>query len=85
MRRVVITGLGILSPIGNNTDEIRESFYNRRSGVVYMPEWESLGGLKSKVAGTVKNFNEENQTSALIVEQKWSKANPYSSTKIKES
>ena len=58
MRRVVITGLGILSPIGNNTDEIRESFYNRRSGVVYMPEWESLGGLKSKVAGTIKNFNE---------------------------
>ncbi|MBR6199007.1 MAG: beta-ketoacyl-ACP synthase [Spirochaetales bacterium] len=58
MRRVVITGLGILSPIGNNTDEIRESFYSRRSGVVYMPEWESLGGLKSKVAGTIKNFNE---------------------------
>ncbi len=58
MRRVVITGLGIVSPIGNNTDEIRESFYNRKSGVVYMSEWESLGGLKSKVAGTVKNFNE---------------------------
>ena len=34
---------------------------------------------------SAKNLNEESQTSALIVEQKWSKANPYSSTEIKES
>ncbi|HPO50119.1 MAG TPA: beta-ketoacyl synthase N-terminal-like domain-containing protein, partial [Spirochaetota bacterium] len=59
MRRVVITGFGILSPIGNNKAEIKESFYNEKSGVVYIPEWEKIKGLKSKVAGMVKNLDEK--------------------------
>ena len=59
MRRVVITGYGILSPIGNNKDEIKNSFYNEKSGVIYIPEWEKIKGLKSKVAGMVKNLDEK--------------------------
>ncbi|HOF01097.1 MAG TPA: beta-ketoacyl-ACP synthase [Spirochaetota bacterium] len=59
MRRVVITGFGILSPIGNNKDEIKSSFLNKKSGVIYMPEWEKIQGLKTKVAGMVKNFDEK--------------------------
>jgi 3-oxoacyl-[acyl-carrier-protein] synthase II len=59
MRRVVVTGFGILSPIGNTREEVKDSFYNGKSGVVYMSEWENIKGLKSKVAGTVKNFDEK--------------------------
>ena len=59
MRRVVVTGFGILSPIGNSKDEIKDSFINKKSGIVYMPEWEKIKGLKSRIAGTVKNFDEK--------------------------
>lgn len=59
MRRVVITGFGILSPIGNSKEEIKDSFYNKRSGVTYIEEWEKIKGLKSKVAGIVKNLDEK--------------------------
>lgn len=59
MKRVVITGTGIVSPIGNTKDEIKESFYAKKSGVVSMEEeWKFLKGLRSYVAGTVKNVNE---------------------------
>jgi len=59
MRRVVITGIGIVSPIGNNKNEIKESFRNKKSGVISIPEWENIKGLKSRVAGMVKNFDEK--------------------------
>src|SRR4030043_1751984 len=57
MRRVVITGYGILSPIGNNKEEIKNSFYNKISGVISMPDWVKFKGLKSQVAGMIKNFD----------------------------
>lgn len=58
MRRVVITGLGAVTPIGNNKETIKESFYNMKSGVVSMKgQWEELKGLRSFVAGTVKDLN----------------------------
>jgi len=59
MRRVVITGLGILSPIGNNKEEIKNSFKTKKSGVISMPEWDNIKGLKTKVAGMIKNFDEK--------------------------
>ena len=33
MRRVVVTGLGIVSSIGNNAEEVTESLRNARSGI----------------------------------------------------
>ena len=59
MRRVVITGYGILSPIGNNKEELKDSFYNKKSGVVTVEEWKKIDGLRSFVAGTVKNLNKK--------------------------
>jgi len=59
LRRVVITGLGILCPIGNNKKEIKDAFYNKKSGIVFMPEWEKIDGLRSLVAGTVKNIDKK--------------------------
>jgi 3-oxoacyl-[acyl-carrier-protein] synthase-1 len=43
MRRVVITGIGIVSSIGNNADEVAESLRTARSGVVFAPEYKQLG------------------------------------------
>ena len=35
MRRVVITGLGIVSCIGNNQEEVLDSLLNTKSGIVF--------------------------------------------------
>ncbi|MFZ1989886.1 MAG: beta-ketoacyl-ACP synthase I [Alphaproteobacteria bacterium] len=43
MRRVVITGLGIVSSIGNNVQEVLASLREGRSGVVKADEYEKLG------------------------------------------
>ncbi|HWA21560.1 MAG TPA: beta-ketoacyl synthase N-terminal-like domain-containing protein, partial [Caulobacterales bacterium] len=34
MRRVVVTGMGIVCPIGNNTQEVTASLREARSGIV---------------------------------------------------
>ncbi|MBK5936888.1 beta-ketoacyl-ACP synthase I [Halorhodospira halophila] len=51
MRRVVITGLGIVSCIGNSRDEVTASLRAGRSGIRYQPEYEEVG-LRSLVAGS---------------------------------
>ena len=43
MRRVVVTGLGIVSSIGNNTTEVLASLREARSGIVAAPEYAELG------------------------------------------
>ncbi|MFL5017607.1 MAG: beta-ketoacyl synthase N-terminal-like domain-containing protein, partial [Rhizobium sp.] len=43
MRRVVITGIGIVSSIGNNQDEVTASLREGRSGLVAAPEYKELG------------------------------------------
>ena len=53
MRRVVITGIGIVSSIGNNVDEVTSSLRNGTSGIVAAPEYTELG-FRSQVHGTVK-------------------------------
>ncbi|MCK5910905.1 MAG: beta-ketoacyl-ACP synthase I [Caulobacter sp.] len=50
MRRVVITGLGIVSPIGNNADEVTESLRTGRSGIVFAPDY-AEHGFRSQVHG----------------------------------
>ncbi|RMC36633.1 beta-ketoacyl-ACP synthase I [Paracoccus alkanivorans] len=50
MRRVVITGLGIVSPIGNNAGEVTESLRQGRSGIVFAPEY-AEHGFRSQVHG----------------------------------
>jgi 3-oxoacyl-[acyl-carrier-protein] synthase-1 len=43
MRRVVVTGMGIVSSIGNNTSEVLASLREARSGIVAAPEYAELG------------------------------------------
>ncbi len=58
MRRVVITGMGIVSSLGNNKTEVLDSLRNGRSGITYQPEYAERG-LRSHVAGSIKNLNIE--------------------------
>ncbi|MBE0412450.1 beta-ketoacyl-ACP synthase I [Yoonia sp.] len=53
MRRVVVTGLGIVSPIGNNADEVTEALKAGKSGIVASPEM-AEHGFRSQIAGTLK-------------------------------
>ena len=50
MRRVVITGLGIVSCIGNNKEEVLTSLKGQTSGIRYIPEYEDAG-FRSHIAG----------------------------------
>ena len=53
MRRVVVTGLGIVSSIGNNVDEVLAGLQAGTSGIVSSPEMIEHG-FRSQVAGTLK-------------------------------
>ncbi|WP_341895517.1 beta-ketoacyl-ACP synthase I [Ferrovibrio terrae] len=53
MRRVVVTGLGITSSIGNNAEEVADSLKAGRSGIVFADEYAKLN-FRSQVHGTVK-------------------------------
>ena len=53
MRRVVITGIGIISSIGNNKEEVLESLRSGKSGIEYSEEYAELG-FRSHVHGPIK-------------------------------
>ena len=57
-RRVVVTGLGIVSSLGNNKKEVKDSLYHARSGITFQPDYAAMG-LRSHVAGSIKNLNLE--------------------------
>ena len=52
MRRVVVTGLGIVSSIGNNQEEVLRSLKEGRSGIVFCEEYKELG-FRSQVHGSI--------------------------------
>ena len=58
MRRVVVTGMGIVSSLGNNQSEVLDSLRAGRSGITYQPEY-AEHGLRSQVAGSIKNLDIE--------------------------
>ena len=61
-RRVVVTGLGLISPVGNSVDEGWQNLLAGRSGISALPPWQDLpelplGGYRSQVAGQVLDFD----------------------------
>ncbi|OJI95466.1 3-oxoacyl-[acyl-carrier-protein] synthase I [Planktotalea frisia] len=52
MRRVVVTGLGIVSSIGNNADEVLSSLKEGRSGITANEDMKEHG-FRSQIAGSV--------------------------------
>lgn len=57
MKRVVVTGLGIVSSIGNNKQEVADSLHEGRSGISFSQEYADLG-FRSHVHGAL-NINTE--------------------------
>ncbi len=51
-RRVVVTGLGIVSSIGNNKSEVTESLRAGRSGIEFCQEYADLG-FRSRIHGPI--------------------------------
>jgi 3-oxoacyl-[acyl-carrier-protein] synthase II len=58
MKRVVITGLGVVSPLGIGIDENWDALQNGRSGIGLITRFDTTD-FPAKIAGEVKNFNPE--------------------------
>ncbi len=58
MRRVVVTGMGIVSSIGNNSQQVLASLREGRSGIAFVETYRDMG-FRSHVAGTLKIDLEE--------------------------
>jgi 3-oxoacyl-[acyl-carrier-protein] synthase II len=65
-RRVVITGLGILSPVGNGIEQAWDNIINGRSGIGPITKFDA-SLLPSRFAGEIKNFNPADWMSAKEV------------------
>ena len=52
MKRVVVTGLGIVSSIGNNRDEVVDALKQGRSGISFAEDYKELG-FRSQVRGAI--------------------------------
>ena len=53
MRRVVVTGLGIVSSIGNNRDEVVKSLREAKSGIEFSQQYADLG-FRSQIHGPIR-------------------------------
>lgn len=56
MRRVVITGMGVVSPIGSSVDAFCDSIKNGKVGINYITKFDTTD-YKVKIAAEVKDFN----------------------------
>jgi len=52
MRRVVVTGMGVVSCLGNSKREVTEALRTSRSGIRFNPSYQEMG-LRSQVSGSV--------------------------------
>lgn len=58
-RRVVVTGIGVLSPVGNSMEALSAALKKNQSGIRKMPEWDGIENLRSKVAGVCEDIDEK--------------------------
>jgi 3-oxoacyl-[acyl-carrier-protein] synthase II len=57
LKRIVVTGMGAVSPFGKGTDLLMESLFKGKSGTVIAPELKDIGGVRSYVASLVQGVN----------------------------
>lgn len=55
-RRVVVTGMGIICPIGNSVEESWDSAKNGKSGITHISQWDA-SNIGVKIGGEIKNFD----------------------------
>ena len=56
MRRVVVTGLGVISPVGNTAEAFWDSLISGRSGIDFITKFDTTD-YKVKIAAEVKDFD----------------------------
>lgn len=56
-KRVVVTGMGGLSPLGLNWEDVEENLRARRSAVRHMPEWDVVEDLNTRLGACVPEFD----------------------------
>lgn len=56
MRRVVITGFGGVTALGNDWESIKAGLLAHQNCVVRIPQWDEIDGLSAKLAAPVPNF-----------------------------
>jgi nodulation protein E len=71
VKRVVVTGLGCITPIGNSVEEFRESLFAGRTGIApfdtnFPGALSPDPGLRFKTAGKVKNFEPTRNPAQLL-------------------
>lgn len=70
MKRAVITGLGIVSPLGGNVDDVLQSLRQGKSGIEFQQDFADRG-LRSHIAGTPKldpNFQADRKHARFMSE-----------------
>jgi len=56
MKRVVVTGMAGISPIGQGWDAVKKSLQARTSGVTYIDDWDKYEGLETRLGAPVADF-----------------------------
>lgn len=51
MKRVVVTGMAGISPIGNDWNQVAECLKNNSTGIQTMPDWDKYQGLNTRLGG----------------------------------
>jgi 3-oxoacyl-[acyl-carrier-protein] synthase II len=59
LRRVAITGLGVITPLGNSVEAFIGGLERRENASVYIPEWEKYKGLHCLVGAPARLENEK--------------------------
>ncbi len=57
--RVVVTGIGLCSPIGNSPERVVESLQNLEHGIVILPEWGEIDRLNTRLAAPVNGISRQ--------------------------
>jgi beta-ketoacyl-acyl-carrier-protein synthase II len=66
--RVVITGMGAISPVGNNIEDMWAALIAGKSGVDYITSFDTTD-FETKIAGEVKNFDATMYTNRKLVQR----------------
>lgn len=70
-RRVVITGMSAISPLGSSWADVRSALLHNRSGVQHMTEWEDLQGLNTRVGRPPLPLNSTPNSSPANARAQW--------------
>jgi len=72
MKRVVITGMGAVTPLGNSVDEFWDNVKNGKSGVVLIDEFKKAG-YATQIGATIKNFDASQYNITKMEEKRYDK------------